>query len=539
MICARAVGVALAFALAWAPLARAAGGQPCATMALYQAARRGMPLLDVGFGERPTDIRATFDSTVAGHELRVHADPGVSDQRALQVLALFDAAWTQQVDVAGYAPPLLDGDEGGDARFDVYVVPLDVGLAGVTIAGADGDDSDGKHASPSFIELDPTLQDDLLEVFAHHEFQHALQFAIDTEEPIMWFESTAVFWEVRTNPEVTDWTLSLPDFQGSPQVPLFVDGVIAEALSGRSASRYEYGAALFALYLDEVHGDGEGTILREIWQGTPQADQVTDNEPDFLDALAQLPSGPIDLGLALADFATWRALVGPLSVEGDGPLERVPAVAALFAGQLNAATLDGDSETTDDEDGPYALGCVVRQVTSPANVEAMPVEIRVQATLPGQLLRLALLVIDPTSSAITVRRESEALSSHLELVSLPRGNILQVAMCDVSPADSEDVVTVRPVTLSILRTDIDFPDAGTTRADAGLPVDAGVQVPPEPACGCQSTDPSRRPRGNRGLGWSALAIMATLLAFAVRGIRLKRRGRTMKPRTKSERRRLS
>lgn len=501
-------------------------------MALYQAARRGAPLLDVGFGERPTDIRATFDSVVPGHALRVHADPGVVDARAQQVLALFDAAWTQQVDIAGFPPPLADGNEGGDGRFDVYVLPLSPGLAGVTIATADLDPTDGRHASPSFIEIDPSLPDDLLEVFAHHELQHALQFALDTEEPVMWFESTAVFWEIRTNPAVADWTLALPDFQGSPQVPIFVDGPAADGLSGRPASRYEYGAVLFALYLDEVHGDGEGTILREIWQGTPQADDVAANEPDFIDALASLPSGAVDPGAALADFASWRTLVGPLAVDGDGPREIVPGTSALFAGQLSAATLDGEQETTDEEDGPYPLGCVVRQVTAPANVDVMPVEIRVEATLPEQLVRVALLVVDPESTAIVVRRQSEALPSHLQEVSVPRGHILQVAVCDVSPADPEDAPVLRPVTLSILRTDVDFPDGGTPEPDAGVEADGGVTVPPEPTCSCQSSTPSRQrgPRGNRGLGLSALGIIATMFALVVRGVRQKRRGRTMKKR---------
>jgi hypothetical protein len=509
-------------------LSSVAGARPCTTMALYQAARQGTPLLDVGFGERPTDIRATFDSAVPGHALRIHAGDGVDDARALAVLETFDAVWVQQVETAGFPPPLTDGVGGGDERLDVYVVPLSPGLAGVTIATGDEDANDGRRASPAFIEMDPTLPDDLLAVFAAHEFQHALQFALDTEEPVMWFESTAVFWEVRTDPDVTEWTLPVPDCQGSPQVPIFVDGPTAEALSERPALRYEYGAVLFALYLDEVHGDGAGTLLREIWQGTPQSDDV--NEPDFIDALAAVPSVALDPGELVADFATWRTLVGPLSVDGDGPLEDVPATGGLFAIQLNAATLDGDAVATDEGDGPYALGCAVRQVLAPANIEAMPVEIRVQSTLDDQLVRLAILVIEPDAPAPVVRRETAAAATHLEQVSVPRGHLLQLAVCDVSPADPDDDPVVRPVSLSILRTDVDFPDAGTPEPDAGTPVDGGVDVPLEPACGCQSTP--RHPRGNRGLGFSALGVLATLLVFAVRAVRQQRRGRTMTSRKK-------
>lgn len=505
-------------------------------MALYQLARHGTPMADIGFGERPTDIRATFDSAVVGHELRVHAATGVSDERALQVLGFFDDAWTQQIDEAGFPPPLGDGVEGGDARFDVFVSPLPDGLAGVTIANADPDANDGKHASPSFIQLDPTLNDALLEVFAHHEFQHALQFALDTEEPIMWFEATAVFWEVRTAPLVDDWTNSLPDFQSSPQLPFFVDGAVADPLSPRSVQRYEYGAALFALYLDEVHGDGTGTFLREIWQGTPQADDVEENEPDFVDALAER----IDVGEAVADFANWRALVGSLSVAGDGPAEPVPETATLFALNLNAATLDGDQVITVEGEGPFAYGCVVRRVNAPANVDVMPVEVRAEALGEGQRLRMALLVTEADLAAPIVRRQTDAAASLFEQVDVPATHILQVAVCDVTDADPDDEVVHRPISISILRTDVDFPDAGPPPADdAGVVVDAGPEVPSGPMCSCQSVPPNGRGRGQTEsqrtkLVFSLFAMGATIVAFTVRGVRHAKRGTKLKPTKKRD-----
>lgn len=512
----------------------AAAGQPCATMAVYELVRRGTPALDVGFGERPAaaDIRATFDSAVAGHALRVHAGNGVDDARALQVLGFFDDAWTQQIDGAGFPPPLDDGSEGGDARFDVYVVPLVSGLAGVTFATEDVDPDDGKHASPSFIQIDPSLADDLLEVFAHHEFQHALQFAIDTEEPVMWFEATAVFWEVRTEPLVDDWLNSLPDFQRAPFLPIFGDGALAASVN-LTAPRYEYGAALFALYLDEVHGDaGVGTLLTEVWLGTPQPDDVDENEPDFIDALA---AAGVDPGAAVAEFANWRTLVGALSVDTDGPAEAIPESAALTVVSLNAATLDGDQEITDESDGPYPLGCAVRRVTAPANiVDSMPVEVRVEATLPDQLVRVALLVTEADLPAPLVRRETDAAASHFEQVDVPANHLLQVAVCDVTPAASDPDVApaVRPVSISMLRTDVDFPDAGPPpEEDAGVAdVDAGPEVPPQPMCSCQSSPPAQQTSQTQRtkLVFSLFAMGATILALTVKGVRQKRRGTRMK-----------
>lgn len=532
------VSMVIASSSSWA-----AAGRPCATMAVLELARQGgAPAADIGILDRPVDeVRATFDSVVPGHNLRVHAGDAVSDERALQVLGYFDAAWTQQVEGAGFPPPLADGVEGGDDRFDVYVVPLPDGLAGVTVANEDASPDDGKHASPAFIQIDPSLTDDLLEVFSHHELQHALQFALDVEEPLMWFESTAVFWEVRANPSVEDWHGSLPDFQQSPQVPLFADGALADSLSPRDADRFEYGAVLFALYLDEVHGDGAGTILREVWQGTPQPDDVEENEPDFVDALA----ARIDLGAAVADFANWRTLVGALSVDGDGPLEDVPETGAIGTVGLNAATLDGEQDITEPSEGPYALGCAVRRVTAPANVDVMPVEVRVEPTIEGQALRMALLVTQADLAAPVVRRESEsdgAGASLFETVDVPANHLLQVAACDVTEgavSDPESDVSHRPVSFSILRTDVEFPDAGPPAEDAGVvdDVDAGPEVPPDPMCGCQSVPP----RGGQAseaqrtkLLFSLFAIGATILAFTVRGVRHVKRGTTMKPTKKRD-----
>ena len=80
----------------------------------------------------------------------------------------------------------------------------------------------------------------------------------------------------RTRADVDDWQNSLPDFQGASNLSLFADGASVASFSTTPAPRFEYGAVLWPLYLDEIHGDGQGTLIRQIWQGTAEADDATD-----------------------------------------------------------------------------------------------------------------------------------------------------------------------------------------------------------------------------------------------------------------------
>ncbi len=508
----------LAALLVAALLAAPATARPCTTMAMLELERRGLPLADIAGTARPddADIAGTVES--ANHPLVVHYGTGVDVSRARQALGIFDDAWDQQVTAAGFPAPLPDGNEGGDERFDVYLVPLVPGTGGFTVAEADADRTDGKHASPAFTEIDPSLPDDLLEVYSHHEFQHALQFAIDTLEPVMWYESTAVFWEVRTRPDVDDWQLALPDFQGQPQLPLFADSASIVLVATAPAARYEYGAVLWPLYLDEVLGDGQGTLLRTIWEGTPEPDTVGNDEPDFIDAT--LAAG-VDLPAAVADFAGWRALVGPLSRGDDGPLEAIPGDSRLVAKALNAATLDGTVVTTGEADSPLALGCALREVTAPPDVDFMPVEIQVDATLADQQITLSTLLFDDGADTLARTQTAPAASQHAS-VSVPANALLQLAVCDVSAADPEDELALRPVKISVLRTDIDFPDAGPDVVDAGV-ADAGSPPPPPPdgTCNCQSAGDPRNMRG----AIAVLGMIGGLVGLFVRGARARRRKR--------------
>lgn len=498
----------------------AAGGRDCATLATREALRRGFPAAASALLERPWAEEIDSHSDSATLPLRVHLGVAVDPARAAAALATLEEAWAMQVTGAGFDPPLGDAtdgvSDGGDARFDAYLVPLPPGTGALTVALEDAAADDGKRASPAFLKIDPTLPDELFEVYLHHEFQHALQFALDTREGLMVAESTAVFWEVRARPEVDEWQLALADFQGHPQAPLFTDGDAFAPWAEALAPRIEYGAVLFALYLEETHGSGDGALLAQLWRGSVQGDEVADNEPDWLDALA---AQGVAIDTALPDFAGWRALVGPLAVADDGPAEEIAASALLGAEVVAASTLDGQQETSAPRSGPFQLGCLVRQFEAPANLSVLPVRVHAEATLEGQTLAVATLITVPGSggAARAVLGQGALVDGELEA---PPGALVQVAFCDTSPADADEAPEPRPIRLSILRTDVDWPDAGPPVEDAGTPeVDAGPPLPPDPVCTCQS---SGRPTSMRK-GLYVFGLLVSVVMLVVRGGRARRR----------------
>ncbi|OGQ09128.1 MAG: hypothetical protein A2138_11945 [Deltaproteobacteria bacterium RBG_16_71_12] len=500
----------------------AAGGRECATMAMREAAWRGFPAMASALTERPWAEEIASFSDSASAPVRVHLGVGVDAARGALAMSALEAAWAMQVSVAGFDVPLSDAvdgvTDGGDGRLDVYLVPLPPGTGALTVALADAADDDGKRASPAFMKADPTLAAELLEVYLHHEFQHVLQFALDTRESLMWSESTAVYWEVRARPDVDEWQQALADFQRHPQAPIFTDGAAFAPFSEADSPRLEYGAVLFALYLDEVHGDGAGTLLADLWRGSVQPDAVPDDEPDWLDAADVLGFAA---GTLVPDFVGWRALVGPLAVTDDGPAEALGGGALLGAESVAASTLDGQLQTTGEDSGPFQLSCLVRQVEVPGNVDVLPVHVHAEATLADQTLAVATLITVPGSGTATRALAGTGATIDADLQA-PSGALVQVALCDITAADADEAPAARPIRFSLLRTDVEWPDAGPAVEDAGvIDVDAGPPPPPDPICTCQSSGGAT----NLRKGLYVLGLLASVVMLVVRGGRARRRRR--------------
>ncbi len=516
---------------AWLPAA-AAEARSCATLELLRAEREGMGSAKAIIQQRPwEDVVFALDSE--SYPLRVHYNDEAFAEVAAEVVGMLEEAWQRQVIAQGFPPPLPDEGRGGDDRLDVYLTGLGAAEA-ATLVDDDADPADGRHAGPVHLRVNPASP--ILEALVHHEFQHALHFAIDASASLMWFESTAVLQEVYALGADNDaWQENLPFFQEYPQAPPFADGVLWGAVLGM-ITLYEYGAVLVPLYLDEVYGNGDGVLIRQIWEASIQADDVDVNEPDWMDAV-QTETG-VAFRDMVPDFATWRTLVGPLASEGDGP-----SIGGLLRGEALAfvRTITLDSQRgqalggTSSYGAPHQQGCVLVRVRA-ENGQDEEIEVSaVSLADPPRLLSLSWVLRDPTTAA-TSRDVGARGTSVVERVTVPEGEALIAAVCDLSDADADDAPAAGAVEIRVWNTRLPYgptiPDGGPLDPDPEPEPDAtdgGPDMPPF-TCGCQQT--AQGPAGGPFDDVKKVAFPLMLLVGLVSGVirfrRAARRKRSFK-----------
>lgn len=247
----------------------------------------------LGWAIRPPD--ASVATTGGSRDVTCHAIPGGEAQCSV-VLDAIDEAWAAQVEQLGFRPPLPDGTLGGGPGLDVYLSHLGTGGAGGAYVTCDDEpcvdaaQGDGRASTPSYIVIDPELDDTTLRRYCHHEFNHVLQFATDFEEPFLdaW-EGTATAAETWTDPASLLDQGPLADYQATPWVSAVLqDGYWLDEQYD-IWSYYEYGAVLWVLWMDQRWGDGAGSIGPALWAA--MANDPGANEPDLLDAWDELSGG--------------------------------------------------------------------------------------------------------------------------------------------------------------------------------------------------------------------------------------------------------
>jgi hypothetical protein len=460
-----------------------AAARPCQTLKRVAQKRSGLTAFSPLMVERPP-ADDFIDSTL--HPIRLHTQSGQDDQRRDAVLAELEAAWAAQVVGQGYPAPLSDGGRGGSDAFDVYLVPL-ANRTAFTAAEEEASESDGKHGAPSFMVVDNTIDDAFLASFIHHEFAHALQFGIDSSETLFLFEASASLQEMLTLPEDLAFAVGVSDFQNWPNAPIFTNGIDWAGEVGED-TLYEYGGALFLLYLEVVHGDGDGTLIRDLWLASQQADTVEENEPDWMDALAT--AVPISLPSLVLDFSTWRALVGPLAVDSRGPpgASTWPAETALRLRRLTPQSIDGADLLLSPFDAPRQTGCIVLQYLN-QDTEAAPLIVEAEALdrSDGQSLALGFGFTElDAQGAVLEFGETLFPDGRVEVDRpVPAGHTLYFSVCDQEAVlDADEVPNARPVRIALWPGAIQRPDAGMP-SDSGGAADGGTDPPP-PICSCQS-----------------------------------------------------
>lgn len=155
----------------------------------------------------------------------------------------------------------------------------------------------------------------VLEGTVVHEMDHAFQMGEDAIEIAGAYEMFCVHVTHDILPDDPYWLYFIPEFQSEPHRAIH--------LPLMSNQLYHYGSALFAEFLDEHYGTGDGTLAPQLWQSARQDGTVeidgywtfspdAENEPDLLDAIDEFLQAEhsSSFNQALVEFAEWRLLLG-------------------------------------------------------------------------------------------------------------------------------------------------------------------------------------------------------------------------------------
>jgi hypothetical protein len=194
--------------------------------------------------------------------------------------------WNTEVNVLGYDPPPSDywypdtSDNGGDGKYDVYLVNFSGGEAGF-LGKTVGEYfiSSYSLSATSYIVLDNDYTDygsrhtqiQWLEVTAAHEFFHAIQMGYDateyeqenTQVQPYWMEMSAVWMEDIVYDDINDYVGYLTSFFKEPWVSLKAFRSLGD--------QHPYGSCVWPIYLAErkypSRSNGfDTTIIRNIWE---------------------------------------------------------------------------------------------------------------------------------------------------------------------------------------------------------------------------------------------------------------------------------
>jgi len=269
------------------------------------------------------EARAEPPGEVAESEIypiRVFYDSSMGDDVS-GIIVEAEAAWADLVEGHQLPPPLtMFGDTVG-VGFDVL---LDTEIPGVGTYEVLGDNPDTAITDcPTLAWFNPwaASSEEMLTMTMHHLLARQCLRAVDCIEPYkpaydMFAVAYGTYYMGLDHPY---WLANeLPAFQHLPWKSLDYVG----STSDPDDVFYAYGSALFALFLDEVYGAGDGDLLNSIWERTAQDGTIltwtgpfatadVDNEPDFLDAItAELADQEISFDEAFLEFVEWRFFIG-------------------------------------------------------------------------------------------------------------------------------------------------------------------------------------------------------------------------------------
>ena len=239
--------------------------------------------------ERYTTPRFVIHYTLSGDDA---TNTAIVKEAALTLESSLDI----QVGEMGWPPPLLDCGEGGDERFDVYLLDLIDSRGILGFARPDAVIGDNpftpeteQYAGYSFLAIDNDFNDapnaiDLLRATIVHEISHNIQFGYDFAEPLtIAYESVASWIETQVYPESQDASTYIPHMMRFPDVCL-----------GAPSGDPSYDSREYAqwLVIDTIVREYGPDVLHEvIWRAFADEEGI----PALYLGLTELGTDPVEL----------------------------------------------------------------------------------------------------------------------------------------------------------------------------------------------------------------------------------------------------
>jgi hypothetical protein len=235
------------------------------------------------------------------------------------VARIADSVWTHEVGDLGYPAPPADSfyTEGGDYRYDVYLLNLAASFYGLSYMDSLSIDGPGSIRATSFMQLDNDYQSldayksrplDAVRVTMAHEFFHAIQFGMDFTEADdynrsfprrYWMEMSATWMEDEMYDGINDYYGYLKYFFDVPTVSI-------QQFKGFT-DLHPYGSAVFPIFLSEQYGK---ELIRDIWERCAAMGMGPQFWIAVEQALDSTTSHAVNLPIAFRQFALWNYYTG-------------------------------------------------------------------------------------------------------------------------------------------------------------------------------------------------------------------------------------